>query len=347
LGRRVEYASFRRGEFKRLLERLRNAKTADWPKYLKRASEVIANEQDQPEIARAITLDAVAIAYNYTHAINATAMVNARLRALSNLGDATARIFNCMKRIEAPIRKAFDQAAQSHFSDGVDSETIKAFLHECAVIAETHPENADAGRILAALGRLEVPEENFVSDASKMINDHEALHPQDRWGLQDSLKDLVANPNKVTALAVFKGVAAACAYKSPFLDSENKDANKIPLLESEIEDADVDAYIKEVASCWKRYGLRPAREYKLDGPPKHNHKYKSRFHRFAELVLIDCLDPGARTFEPTDHDVDRAQEIESRLPREVREKLIPPGHRDLISDHRIRQALADDSKNDD
>jgi hypothetical protein len=324
VNRRLQYAPLGREDLPRLLQSLKDIPTEDWPKYLKRASDVIANECGKPDAARAMVLDALAIAHNCAQAINSKAMTDRRDQARIELGKAAKLIRNCLKRIKAPIRRAFDQAAKDHFGGGgVDSEKVEAFLHECAAIAEELEANAD--RILSVLGRLKVPEQSFVSPASKLINDYESLHPEDRLSLENSLNNLT------TALSVF-GRMAACAKNGPVAKSKGADV--------------VVAYLKEVIASWRAHGLQPAREQQTDGDPKYNQKYKGRFHRFAELILISRLDPVSRRFEPTEHDIVRTNENEQELEQKLREKAIPLRHKDLISDYRIRQALATDSKND-
>jgi hypothetical protein len=229
-----------------------------------------------------------------------------------------------LKGIKAPIRRMFDEPAKDHFGGGsVDSEKVEAFLHECAEIAEALEANAD--RILSALGRHKVPEQSFVSPASKLIDDYEALHSQDRLSLDNSLNNLT------TALSVF-GRMAAYADDGPVAESDEGDV--------------VVTYLKEVKACWITHGLTPGREQKGKDNLKYNHQYKGRFHRFAELILISCLNPASRTFEPTVQDVALTNKNEQKLARELREQAIPLRHHDLISDYRMRQALASASKKD-
>lgn len=215
---------------------------------------------------------------------------------------------------------AFDQAAKTFASDTVDAETLETFLHECAAIADAHSHNADACRILSALGQPEVMEINRGGLSLNLINDYNALHPQYRLALEETLIHLSVASEGITAVSIFDAMAVVANSR---------------ILERESDDTDlVITYLKEVADCWRRHGLRPGRMQQVPTEQlklKHNHRYKGAFHRFAELVLIYRLHPESRTFEPLDNEIEQVANLIANE-KEERKILVPLRHHDLISD---------------
>jgi len=73
-------------------------------------------------------------------------------------------------------------------------------------------------------------------------------------------------------------------------------------------------YVAVVADLWRAAGLRPGRARK-DADPK----YRSRFHRFVELVLTAIIDPWSRRH---DDDVDKHARALFRAHSELRLELV-------------------------
>jgi hypothetical protein len=139
----------------------------------------------------------------------------------------------------------------------------------------------------------------------------------------------------IAALAE-SGRAGASDVFSALADALGSDHDSNP--SSQIYDLIVQ-YVVQVARVWRQVGLRPSRARHRDDA-----SYKSKFHRFVDLVLTPMIEPEARRHLVDLDDMRRTvRRIRAALPDEVRRVVSPaPGRADtvwLVSDDHLKKAL--------
>ena len=103
--------------------------------------------------------------------------------------------------------------------------------------------------------------------------------------------------------------------------------------------AQIVEYVAAVVRLWRAAGLRPARARH----PK-NRKYKSKFHRFVDLVLTAMTEPWARRHEDNLDEVGRKiRKAYAVIPQELRSAIRPGLNRSdtewLVSEDHVKKAL--------
>lgn len=160
-------------------------------------------------------------------------------------------------------------------------------------------------------------------------NDFPALSAGDRVKSEKALAALGKATNKLqTASGIFAVLSNAL---------QNKQYAKADL---QIHTVIVD-YVDVVADVWRRAGLKPSRAGHVEEPT-----YKSKFHRFVDLVLTEMIEPWARRHDGTAEDFGRRVRLaRENLPREYRSIASPALRRPdvewLVSADHIDKALAD------
>jgi hypothetical protein len=246
------------------------------------------------------------------------------------------RIFNCIKRIRAPIRYSLDELAQTTFRDGhADSEAIFDFLNGCADVANGLPKENDAARIVRALGvstaEIESPDKAFTKPTLKLINDWESMHSSVRALVEERLAITVeAAKDPATSLSARQIFSTIVHSLTVGAVTAIQGSSKAPLV----------AYVALVGEAWQQADLYPGRASK-DGDPD----YRSKFHRFVELVLIGQFDPRSRLFDRLNADeLVRERELLASLlldKEERKDVRIGPRYHWLISEHHLRSAAVE------
>jgi hypothetical protein len=97
-------------------------------------------------------------------------------------------------------------------------------------------------------------------------------------------------------------------------------------------------YVVDVGSIWQAAGLYPTRARNYQDPT-----YKSRFHRFTDLILTALAEPWTHRYDANLNEIRRrAFDARARMPDEFRRVSAALRQCDegwLISDHILRQAL--------
>ena len=116
-------------------------------------------------------------------------------------------------------------------------------------------------------------------------------------------------------------------------------------LDTEVMNADpeiatlITDYVAVVADLWRAAGLRPGRAHDPDDP-----KYRSHFHRFADLVLTAMIDPWSRRHDADLDEYRRAVwQAHAKLEDEYKQagKALRRSDAEwLVSEDHIRHALA-------
>jgi hypothetical protein len=338
--RRVEGLSLARRNLEAYLRQLKESEPELWPKFLNRAWAILAQEGKR-DVARDVVIDAVTAAHRCAVAVSSRALSNAQDQALQEVSSAVLRILNCIKRIPAPIRYALDELAQIKFLEGhADSEVIFNFFNGCADLANGLPDEIDARRIVSALGlstiEIESLDKAIAKPTLKLISDWESMHSSVRTAVEERLaimvKEAKDSATYLSAREIFRTIAHSLTVGA------------VTAVQGNSKDLLV-AYVALVAERWRQADLYPGRASK-EGDPE----YRSKFHRFLELVLIDQFDPRSRLFDRLNADeLMQAREFMASLPLDDEERKnvrIDPRYQWLISEHHLRSAATESvSKN--
>ena len=333
--RHVKAVPLSRRNLHEFIDRLVCTKAEDWPTFLSRAWAVVAIELKKPDVARKTVMDAVAAAHACMVAVSARAEANGRSRARQDVSSAILSISNCVKRIRAPIRKALNEVAQIEFREGhADSEVATNFFNSCADFVKGVPSDADAVRIVNALGvpKHEIEKLNRRIPAKptlKLISDWDSMHPFVRTAVELDLQKLVEDRSEdLTALDVLTAISHSLAVQS--VTETRKYSGDL-----------LTAYVAEVAEIWRISGLHPGRA-RRDGDVD----YRSRFHVFLELVLLHQFEPRSRLFDkPSEEELKPGRSDYASLRASGEQVVLGPGYQWLTRDEDLKTALASDSKN--
>jgi hypothetical protein len=338
--RRVKAVPLSRRNLQSFIDRRLCSEAEAWPTFLYRAWAIVAEELEQPDVARKTVISAVAAAHACAVAVSARVQANARSRARQEVSSAISIIFNCTKRIRAPIRHALNELAQIEFREGpVNSEVMTSFFDGCAGVIKGLPSEADVVRIVNALGvsgyEIEKSKGRRIAakPTLKLISDWESMHPSVRAIVEENLEQLVKDASiPLSARDIFSAIARSLTLGAI----------------TEVQKKSVDlliVYVAAVAESWRQAGLHPGRAWHPEEP-----EHRSHFHRFLELVLIDQFDPSSRLFNRLDEiELMRNRRFLASfaLEKDEREEAgIGPRNQWLISESHIRAATEHDSKKD-
>ncbi len=333
--RRVRAVPLARRNLRSFIRKLTETEPQAWPKFLARAWMIVAERLDRPDVAKQIAIDAVTAAHGCAVAMSERAQANARDTARCEVLSAALAIFNCVRRISAPVRRTLNEVAQSNFLDGnADSEAVARFFDECFRVVTKFPNIKDAERIRIALSGLDDKTYELSGDildgrTLKMANDYEALHPLDRVVIEERLRRLANNAQASLAARDVYECLANTLSSATSTDTQEKSGDLLI------------AYVAEIAKIWRQSGLHPGRARQENNPD-----YRNPFHLFLELVLIDQVDPRSRLFDrPSDDELKVAGKNHAALPvDERRDAGIGPRLTWLISEHHLKAAVGPDSK---
>lgn len=236
--------------------RIRSQPVHKWPPYLFAAWELLSSELGLLDIrARTVILKAVAAGQRCVIAQNELLSDIARIRTRRRLQTACSRIPKCIKRGPAALRQNLSQAILPLLEEAIDLEVLETILETARKTFEAFPDNEPSCAALKSLKGV------HFSGLPATAQDK----------VQKAIADFKATKSaNCTAAHLFVAIGAA-------LECE-KAAQK----STQIGDLIV-LYVAELAVIWpgKKMPSR-ARRY-LDLNPTI---YSSRFHQFAELVLL-------------------------------------------------------------
>jgi hypothetical protein len=240
--------------------RIRSQPPRDWPPYLFFAWEILSSELGLPDVkARSVISESVLASRQCIAAQNEQLFDIARIRTHRRTRTACSRIPNCIKRSPKALRRDLNQALFPLIEESIDVEILESILETARKTFEAFPDNEPSCTALRSLQGV-----NFSGLPATS---------------QDYVRKAVArfkaakNANR-TAEHLFIAIGAA-------LSSENgaKASTQIGNL--------IVSYVAKLAAIWRRAKLKQlkptrARRY-LDLNPTI---YSSKFHQFAELVLL-------------------------------------------------------------
>jgi hypothetical protein len=333
--RRVKALPLARRNLDAYMKELNESEPKAWPTFLFRAWAIVAEELKKPDIAGQTVMDAVAAAHVCAVAVSARTLANARTQAREDTAVAIKRIFNCAKR-RATIRRTLDEVVRRTYFDGhADAETMADLFNGCAVAVKGLRDKANTRTIINALG---IPKYKITKRKGKpstkpslgLIDNYDAMHPDERGRIERDLQELLSNHlENLTSLKVFGRLAESLTIAAT-IDNREQSGDLLR------------AYISDAAKIWRQSDLRPSRARHPEDP-----EYRSLFHLFLELVLINQFDPRSRLLDRIDdRELEFARKIYVSLPKDLRaETSMGPRNEWLIGDEDLKIVLAAESKN--
>jgi hypothetical protein len=239
--------------------RIRSQPARDWPPYLFFAWEILTAELGRPDIkARSIILESVLEARRCVAAQNKRLSDIARIRTHRRIRTACTRIPKCIKRGPKELRRDLNRAILPLIEESIDVEVLESILETATKTFEVFPDNEPSCAALNSLKGL------YFSGLPTTT--------------QDEIRKAIAgfkaakNANR-TVEHLFIAIGAGLTSKNGA-----KTSTQISNL--------IVSYVFELAAIWGRAGpnlkTTRARRY-MDLNPTI---YSSRFHQFAELVLL-------------------------------------------------------------
>ena len=296
-----------------------------WPPHLERAWKILDHKLGLPNrAARTIVFESALAAYKCAQEISERAKTHDEYEMRIKVSNAFARLANCVRRAPAELRLSVDQQlAPLVCSTIIDLEVIEEIIDAATAAFQQFPEHEAAGTALGALRARSRDGERIIG----LKTDYSILNFDAQRSCELALSALAGAPTKaVVASSAFEALRSAIASLPP------------PSNRFGVSDLIV-VYVAAVAVLWRKHGLTPSRATRRGDP-----KYRSRFHRFADLILTAMTEPGSRRHDGNDDQIAHGLRLAHRqLPIELRHLLSPAlGRADvkwLVSEDHVRKAL--------
>ena len=287
-----------RRRLSKLIEDLKSEAPRKWPRRFNLAWVILHDElnlAEQP--ARSVLDSSASAAHACAQSINRRVENIVEFQTRNKLHKAFERIAKCAERAPAALRRRLDVAIIPLIQNGhIDLEVIET-IFDAAVEVFSEYSRQEAAKTALSVLTYQAPGGNRYTTVK---NDFPGLSAKDRVKSEKALTTLgkASKKRRTTASDVFAALAGAL---------QSKQSAK---LNSQIHTLIVD-YVAAVADIWRRAGLRPSRASDPADPT-----YKSRFHRFVDLVLTEMVEPWSRRH---DEDLDEVR----RQTRSAHERLDP------------------------
>jgi len=280
-----------------------------WSRHLQLAYAILLLELAvSEENSRVILISALQAAHDCAKRIDQLAGDGVQLQIRRDVCERLGRVAKCVRRAPAELRRRLDQAIAPLVRENhIDLEGIEAVLDIAVEIYSAFPQHEPAPTAPAA----------WTDQLGTR-----ARYPKIKINLSaPNARDRIKAEKYVAAL----GQACSAADVFPALSAGLQDDGTAKV-NVQIHPLIVD-YVAEVGEAWQRYGLKPSRAGHADNP-----NYKSKFHRFVDLVLTEMVEPWARR-----HDFD-GEDLEDFYRRvRLAHKSLPNEYR-VIASSAIRRA---------
>ena len=295
---------------------IRQRSPINWPLHLFAAWRILSTELNLPNCkALSIILQSVPVAQDCVVTENHRVNDFVQAQTLVKFQAACDRISKCIKRAPAFLREELNQAILPLFRNNViDLEAVELILETTRTTLERKPSCESA--ITAAASLENVGKEDFS-----------ILGMSARLNVEKTLGELSISKS-ATAADVFAAMAAVLRRESSCRLNMHSHSSRT-------------RYISQLAEVWRRGGLQPSRASHPANP-----LYKSRFHRYAELILTAMAEPWAKrhngdvVLDTLRMDIRRAH---AKLPGDVRPKvsaaLRRSDHEWLIADEYLKAGI--------
>jgi hypothetical protein len=227
-----------------------------------------------PAKALDVVLDSVSAAHRYVRLQNQQLNDFERARARTIIQRACRRLSKCIKRAPAALRHRLDQAILPLIQERViDLEIIETIFEAATKVLEEFPSSEPSSTSATALCQLRTHPFSMLGKAArsqveKALAEHVTASPAKRSA---ALNTVTASPAKHSA-DVFATIAAVLHAR------ETKPSTNTSKM--------IAGYVADLAEIWRQAGLKPSRAVGFLNP-----KYRTMFHRFAELILAAMAGP--------------------------------------------------------
>jgi len=316
MARRTRSNFLARRSLPNFLAQIRKKAPIDWPTHLFAAWRILNDEFNLPDReALSIILQSVAIAQDCIITENQHVNDFVQAQTLVKVQAAFHRISNCIKRAPAFHREELNQAILPVIrNDVIDLEVVESILEATRIAFQRKP---GCNSSITALATLEkVGKEDFA-----------ILGMPARHNVENALGELSALTN-ATAADVFATMATVLGRENTRQLNMRSRGTRT-------------CYVSRLAEVWRQGGLRASRATHPENP-----LYKSRFHRYAELVLTAMAEPWAKRhngnafLDTLRRDIRRAH---AKLPGDVRAgvsaTLRRPDQEWLIADEYLKGSI--------
>lgn len=314
-GRNVRANFLARRSLHQSVSTLREKSPCEWPEDLAKAWDILCTELDLSEAeARDVMIQSATIAQHCAAAQNQQSINVVRTRAPVAIKRACKKISNCIKRTPASLRKELDQAIISAtLNSVVDLELIESVFETTEKIFKKYPDIKPSATALKALAQLSAV--NFS-----------ALELTSRRNAEQAFADLLRREKKVTAARIFQVLMQAIGEATISTASPSSFGF-------------ITSYVFDLMVIWRRMRL-PTGRARNDASPQ----YKSKFHRFADLVLTALCEPQARRHNADLESIrQQAWLVHARLSTEDKKLIsasLPRADRQwMVSEAHIKAAL--------
>jgi hypothetical protein len=263
-------------------------------------------------------LDSVSEAQNCAKSINRRSgdIVEANSRAQARL--AFKRVANRSRRASAGLRGQLDAEILPLLAQNpIDSELVDAIIEAAAAEFEYFSKEKAA----AGSGAMIVTVKSREPD-NWLKNGYAGLRGETQRKCEAALSKLGKKRKPLKAHMVFDTLAG-CLESGP---------TKVPDPATLISD-----YVSALALLWEAAGLHPGRAHHASDT-----LYKSKFHRYSDLILTTVAEPWAqRHTGDLEHMQRRAYAARAGMPRENQASAaLPPSVAEwLVSEHILRKGL--------
>jgi hypothetical protein len=264
MARRIRSNFLARRSLLNFLGQIRQQSPINWPPHLFAAWRILNTELNLPNSkALSIILRSVPVAQDCVVTENHRVNDFVQAQTLVKVQAACDRISKCIKRAPAFLREELNQPILPLFRNNViDLEVVESILETARITFERKLSCESAITALASL-------ENVGKE------DFSILGMSARHNVEKTLGELSISKS-ATAADVFAAMAAVLRREnSSRLNMHSRSTRK--------------GYISQLAEVWRQGGLQPSRAIHPENP-----RYKSRFHRYAELVLTTMAEPWAK-----------------------------------------------------
>jgi hypothetical protein len=269
VGRKAKVDFRARRSLTRFQRQLECTPVQAWPKPLVDAWEILNDRFKLPPTdALSAILDSVSAAHQCISVQSQQLIALEQEKARTIIRKTCSRIEKGISRAPVAVRRRLDRAILPLLQQGiVDLEIIESILEAVAAIFNGKFANDESLKATKrALRELRVAPFSMLGMGL-------------RRKVEKAIADITASSVKRQPMAadVFGAVTAA-------LDADNSTRSSTQASKS------TTGYVAELAKIWRRAGLKPKRAYGF-----LNSEYRSRFHRFAELVLEGVAPPSQRS----------------------------------------------------
>jgi hypothetical protein len=300
---------------------------------------VLVDELKLPdETAWYVLQSSLAAAHACAQRIDQRAQDVFQIRNRERLRKIFARMAKCVKRLPASRRHLLDREFRAMLHrEIIDSESAETLIETLIAGFGAYPRKEPSLTVLRAVmpGSPSVKalkktntirlRRHFAKAADLLQQDYSALPAIDQRNVESVLTTLVEERRETF------DTVDICSTLSRALATKDKVSSAAAGL--------ITDYVEAVVRIWQQHGLRAGR-----ATHEWDSTYRSKFHRFADLVLTSAVDPWSKR-----HDSDQAERLarlrkaHAELPEDIRQSIrATPPRSDvewLVSEDHVKKAL--------